>query len=95
MQQEPVAPPPLAADPRTWDTADVLRWLRDNDFDDFKAKFYSNGFEGRQLLALNAAAFAKQGFTVQRCEMLQAAIFRLRSTITELAVVVAPPAAAR
>jgi hypothetical protein len=84
VRQEPNAPLALVEDPREWDAGDVLRWLRNNSFDDFKSKFYANGFVGRQLLALKTSAFSKQGFTPERCDELAAAISLLRARVAEI-----------
>ena len=40
-----------------WNAADVIVWLEEMELLDFKDVFYSSGFEGRDLLALNGEAF--------------------------------------
>ncbi len=79
-------------DPKLWDATDVLRWLKENGLDAFSRKFYANGFEGPQLLALNGSAFRvgshvfllmcqDHGFDQQQCDALDQAIQQLRMSI--------------
>lgn len=65
---------PLSDDPLEWNSADVLRWLEDNDLKDFKDVFYANGFEGPMLLTLSSSSFKAGGFDPDRCKVLQKAL---------------------
>lgn len=41
-----------ALKPSEWSFNDCVKWLRYHDLKDFVDTFYNNGFEGRQLVAL-------------------------------------------
>lgn len=81
VQHEPEALN-LDGNPTLWDTADLLRWLKREGLEDFKAKFYSNGFVGRQVLLLNAFGFLDHGFSQDRCIALQTAIDALKHSVS-------------
>ncbi|EDQ84591.1 uncharacterized protein MONBRDRAFT_39221 [Monosiga brevicollis MX1] len=74
----------LAFDPRQWETSDVLRWLKLHQLDDFKEKFYNNGFVGRQIIALRAEDFNEHGFTLERCMDLKGHLADLRQRVADI-----------
>eukprot|EP00045_Choanoeca_perplexa_P011110 m.116389 g.116389 ORF g.116389 m.116389 type:complete len:1180 (+) comp15516_c0_seq1:242-3781(+) len=80
VRQEP-SPLDLGNDPRNWSNSDVLRWLKEYDFDDFKEKIYANGFVGTQLLGLRATDFRAHGFSSRRCSDLAAALADLNERV--------------
>lgn len=71
---------PLPQNPRDWTNGEILRWLKEQDLDDFKDIFYSNGFSGKQLVALVADHFSRGGFSKERCGQLGAAIDKLKKS---------------
>jgi hypothetical protein len=71
---------PLPEDTRHWSATDVLRWLIQDDLEDFKDVFYANGFEGPMLLTLSASSFKAGGFDAARCDILQISLNKLQNT---------------
>ena len=57
----------FVSDPRKWNSADVLRWLKDKDLEDFRDVFYANGFEGATLVGLSSSQFVAGGFKSVSC----------------------------
>eukprot|EP00043_Microstomoeca_roanoka_P018929 m.207019 g.207019 ORF g.207019 m.207019 type:complete len:661 (-) comp16912_c2_seq3:1654-3636(-) len=74
--QEPAAAP-LPADPKDWNNAEVLRYLREHDLQDFKNIIYANGFSGADLLELSSSQF-KSNFAPDRCQALGKALDELK-----------------
>eukprot|EP00730_Choanoeca_flexa_P005231 TRINITY_DN11910_c0_g2_i1.p1 TRINITY_DN11910_c0_g2~~TRINITY_DN11910_c0_g2_i1.p1 ORF type:complete len:1516 (+),score=440.75 TRINITY_DN11910_c0_g2_i1:524-4549(+) len=83
VRQEP-AKPELQPDARLWSSSEVLRWLKENGFDDFKEPFYANGFVGKQLLAIKAMDFRAHKFSEERCQALAKAIAELKQSVRAL-----------
>jgi len=69
----------LPENPREWNSGEVKRWLQENELDDFVEVFYANGFEGDKLMALSAAQFKAGKFDPDRCDVLGAALEKLKS----------------
>ena len=42
----------LPADPREWETVEVMQWLRENGLEIFKSVLYRNAMNGKTLLKL-------------------------------------------
>jgi hypothetical protein len=80
VRQEP-SPLDLSNDPRQWGISDVLRWLKEFGFDDFKEKVYANGFVGPQLLGLRATDFRAHGFSSRRCADFAAGLADLNERV--------------
>lgn len=75
---------PLPEDTRHWDATDVLRWLVQENLEDFKDVFYANGFEGPMLLTLSSSSFKAGGFDPARCDVLQISLNKLQTTTKPL-----------
>eukprot|EP00035_Acanthoeca_spectabilis_P007932 m.146476 g.146476 ORF g.146476 m.146476 type:complete len:487 (+) comp14146_c0_seq1:583-2043(+) len=75
---------PLPEDTRHWDATDVLRWLVQENLEDFKDVFYANGFEGPMLLTLSSSSFKAGGFDPARCDVLQISLNKLQTSTKPL-----------
>ena len=65
--------------PREWIGIEVITWLKHHGFKDFIDTFYSNGFEGAQLVQLQVESFAGiRALSRERCQELITAIAALK-----------------
>ena len=45
--------PPAERNPMHWDCADVLRWLKEQGFEEFQARFQASAIIGSQLMVMH------------------------------------------
>ncbi len=64
--------------PSQWTPIQVMTWLKFHGFKDFVDTFYSNGFDGSHLVAMQVESFGGiRNLTKERCRELIGAISRL------------------